>query len=48
VSAGNGQGPAGVSGDRAAMLTAGLAAVAATAVAWHAARTAPARARTAT
>jgi EmrB/QacA subfamily drug resistance transporter len=48
VSAGNGQGPAGVSGDRAAMLTAGLAAVAATAVAWHAARPAPARARTAT
>ena len=47
VSAGNGQGPAGVSGDRAAMLTAGLAAVAATAVAWHAARPAPARARTA-
>ena len=40
-------GPAGVSGDRAAMLTAGLAAVAATAVAWHAARPAPARARTA-
>jgi predicted MFS family arabinose efflux permease len=30
-------GPAGVSGDRAAMLAAGLAAVAATAVAWHAA-----------
>jgi EmrB/QacA subfamily drug resistance transporter len=47
VSAGSGQGPAGVSGDRAAMLTAGLAAVAATAVAWHAARPAPARARTA-
>jgi EmrB/QacA subfamily drug resistance transporter len=40
-------GPAGVSGDRAAMLTAGLAALAATAVAWHAARPAPARARTA-
>jgi EmrB/QacA subfamily drug resistance transporter len=38
-------GPAGVSGDRAAMLTAGLAALAATAVAWHAARPAPARAR---
>ena len=33
----------GVSGDRAAMLTAGLAALAATAVAWHAARLAPAR-----
>jgi EmrB/QacA subfamily drug resistance transporter len=47
VSGGNGQGPAGVSGDRAAMLTAGLAAVAATAVAWHAAHPAPARARTA-
>ena len=47
VSAGNGQGPAGVSGDRAAMLTAGLAAVAATAVAWHAARPAPAGARAA-
>jgi EmrB/QacA subfamily drug resistance transporter len=47
VSAGGAQGPAGVSGDRAAMLTAGLAAVAATAVAWHAARPAPARARTA-
>jgi EmrB/QacA subfamily drug resistance transporter len=47
VSAGSGHGPAGVSGDRAAMLTAGLAALAATAVAWHAARPAPARARTA-
>ena len=47
VSAGSGQGPAGVSGDRAAMLTAGLAALAATAVAWHAARPASARARTA-
>ena len=47
VSAGGAQGPAGVSGDRAAMLTAGLAAVAATAVAWRAARPAPARARTA-
>jgi EmrB/QacA subfamily drug resistance transporter len=34
-----------VSGDRAAMLTAGLAALAATAIAWHAAH--PARARTA-
>ena len=34
----------GVSGDRAAMFTAGLAALAATAVAWHAAH--PARART--
>ena len=34
----------GVSGDRAAMLTAGLAAVTATAVAWHAAHPAPARA----
>jgi EmrB/QacA subfamily drug resistance transporter len=42
-----GGGPAGVSGDRAAMLAAGLAAVAATAVAWHAARPAPARLRTA-
>jgi len=31
-------GGAPVSGDRAAMLTAGLAALAATAVAWHAAR----------
>ena len=40
-------GPAGVSGDRAAMLTAGLAAVAATAVAWHAAHPASARVRTA-
>ncbi len=40
-------GPAGVSGDRAAMLAAGLAAVAATAVAWHAAHPAPARLRTA-
>ena len=40
-------GPAGVSGDRAAMLAAGLAAVAATAVAWHAAHPAPARVRTA-
>jgi EmrB/QacA subfamily drug resistance transporter len=47
VSAGGGQGPAGVSGDRAAMLAAGLAAVAATAVAWHAAHPASARARTA-
>jgi EmrB/QacA subfamily drug resistance transporter len=37
-------GGAPVSGDRAAMLTAGLAALAATAVAWHAAH--PARART--
>jgi EmrB/QacA subfamily drug resistance transporter len=43
-----GGGPAGVSGDRAAMLAAGLAAVAATAVAWHAARPASARVRTAT
>jgi EmrB/QacA subfamily drug resistance transporter len=34
-------GPAGVSGDRAAMLAAGLAAVAATAVAWHAAHRDP-------
>jgi EmrB/QacA subfamily drug resistance transporter len=41
------RGPAGVSGDRAAMLTAGLAAAAATAVAWHAAHPASARARTA-
>jgi len=41
------RGPVGVSGDRAAMLTAGLAAVAATAVAWHAARPASARVRTA-
>jgi EmrB/QacA subfamily drug resistance transporter len=40
-------GPAGVSGDRVAMLTAGLAALAATAVAWHAAHLAPARLRTA-
>jgi EmrB/QacA subfamily drug resistance transporter len=41
------RGPAGVSGDRAAMLAAGLAAVAATAVAWHAAHhPASARART--
>ena len=39
------RGPAGVSGDRAAMLAAGLAAVAATAVAWHAAHPASARAR---
>jgi EmrB/QacA subfamily drug resistance transporter len=48
VSPGGAQGPAGVSGDRAAMLTAGLAAVAATAVAWHAAHPASARVRTAT
>jgi EmrB/QacA subfamily drug resistance transporter len=41
------RGPAGVSGDRAAMLAAGLAAAAATAVAWHAAHPASARARTA-
>jgi len=42
----SGTGPTpGVSGDRAAMLTAGLAALAATAIAWHAAH--PARARTA-
>jgi EmrB/QacA subfamily drug resistance transporter len=41
------RGPAGVSGDRAAMLAAALAAVAATAVAWHAAHPASARARTA-
>jgi len=42
----SGAGPTpGVTGDRAAMLTAGLAALAATAVAWHAAH--PARARTA-
>jgi len=47
VSAGGGQGPAGVSGDRAAMLVAGLAAVAATAVAWHAVHPAWARVRTA-
>ncbi|MGH3204219.1 MAG: MFS transporter [Streptosporangiaceae bacterium] len=47
VSAGSGQGPAGVPGDRAAMLTAALAAVAATAVAWHAAHPASARVRTA-
>ncbi len=46
VSGGPGSNP-GVSGDRAAMLTAGLAAVAATAVAWHAAHPASARARTA-
>jgi EmrB/QacA subfamily drug resistance transporter len=37
-------GQTGVSGDRAAMLTAGLAALAATAIAWHAAH--PARVRT--
>jgi EmrB/QacA subfamily drug resistance transporter len=36
-----------VSGDRAAMLTAGLAALAATAIAWHVAHPTPARARTA-
>ena len=36
-------GGAPVSGDRAAMLTAGLAALAATAIAWHAAHPAPAR-----
>jgi EmrB/QacA subfamily drug resistance transporter len=36
-----------VSGDRAAMLTAGLAALAATAIAWHVAHPGPARARTA-
>ena len=42
----SGAGPTpGVTGDRAAMLTAGLAALAATAIAWHAAQ--PARARTA-
>jgi len=41
------RGPVGVSGDRTAMLTAGLAALAATAIAWHAAHPAPARARTA-
>jgi uncharacterized membrane protein len=37
----------GVSGDRAAMLTAAVAALAATVVAWRAARLVPARARTA-
>jgi hypothetical protein len=37
---------AGVSGDRAAMLAAALAALAATAVAWRAVRTVPARAAT--
>jgi EmrB/QacA subfamily drug resistance transporter len=42
-----GGGSADVAGDRAAMLTAGLAALAATAVAWHAAHLALARARTA-
>jgi predicted MFS family arabinose efflux permease len=43
-----GPGPsAGVTGDRAAMLTAGLAALIATAVAWHAAHPASARTRTA-
>jgi EmrB/QacA subfamily drug resistance transporter len=47
VGGGGAQGPAGVSGDRAAMLAAGLAAVAATAVAWHAAHPASARVRTA-
>jgi EmrB/QacA subfamily drug resistance transporter len=40
-------GPAGVTGDRAAMFTAGLAALAATAVAWHAAHPMSARVRTA-
>jgi EmrB/QacA subfamily drug resistance transporter len=40
-------GPADVSGDRAAMLTAGLAALAATILAWHAAHLAPAHPRTA-
>jgi len=40
-------GPAGVSGDRTAMLTAGLAALAATAIAWHAAHPGSARARAA-
>jgi EmrB/QacA subfamily drug resistance transporter len=45
---GGGAGPnSGVIGDRAAMLAAGLAALAATAVAWHAAHPASARARTA-
>jgi EmrB/QacA subfamily drug resistance transporter len=41
-------GPVGVSGDRTAMLTAGLAALAATAIAWHAAHPALTRHRTAT
>jgi EmrB/QacA subfamily drug resistance transporter len=40
-------GPAGVSGDRAAMFTAGLAALAATAIAWHAAHPGLVRVRTA-
>jgi EmrB/QacA subfamily drug resistance transporter len=40
-------GSAGVAGDRAAMLTAGLAALAATGIAWHAAHPALARPRTA-
>jgi EmrB/QacA subfamily drug resistance transporter len=47
IGAAVGAGPAGVSGDRAAMLVAGLAAVAATGVAWHAVHPASARARTA-
>jgi EmrB/QacA subfamily drug resistance transporter len=40
-------GPAAVTGDRAAMLIAGLAALVATAIAWHAAHPASARSRTA-
>jgi predicted MFS family arabinose efflux permease len=44
VAEGVGGGIAGVSGDRAAMFTAALAALAATAIAWHAAH--PARSRT--
>jgi EmrB/QacA subfamily drug resistance transporter len=47
VAASVGGGMAGVSGDRAAMFTAALAALTATAVAWHAARPAPSRARVA-
>ena len=45
VAEGVGGGIAGVSGDRAAMFTAALAALAATAVAWHAAHPARSRAR---
>jgi predicted MFS family arabinose efflux permease len=47
VAEGVGGGIAGVSGDRAAMFTAALAALAATAVAWHAAHPARSRARVA-
>jgi EmrB/QacA subfamily drug resistance transporter len=47
VAEGVGGGIAGVSGDRAAMFTAALAALAATAIAWHAAHPARSRARVA-